>query len=71
MGSTIAMAVLDDFIDGLYGGTERLDRHEIYRRAVAADLPAVELETLDRVPEGEYTQDELLEAIELLEGSTP
>jgi len=34
------MAARDDFIDGLYTGTE-------------------------------YTQDELLEAIELLEGSTP
>lgn len=71
LGSTIAMAALDDFIDGLYAGSERLDRIEIYRRAVASDRPAVDLETLDRVPEGEYTQDELLEAIKLLEGSTP
>jgi hypothetical protein len=65
------MAAREDFIDGLYAGTERLDRIEIYRRAVAAELPATDLEALDRVPEGEYTQDELLEAIELLEGSTP
>jgi hypothetical protein len=65
------MAALDDFIDGLYVGTERVDREEIYRRAVAADLPATDLETLDRVPEGEYAQDELIEAIKLLEGSTP
>jgi hypothetical protein len=67
---TTAMGALDDFIDGLYAGSERLDRDEIYRRAVAADLPAADLETLDRVPEGEYTQDELMEAITLLEGST-
>jgi hypothetical protein len=65
------MAALDGFIDGLYAGTERLDRIEIYRRAVAADLPAADLERLDRVPEGEYAQDELIEAIALLEGSTP
>jgi hypothetical protein len=68
------MATLDDFIDGLYAGTERLDRNEIYRRAVAAELPAVDLEALDRVPEGEYAQDELIEAVKLsdfVEGGTP
>jgi hypothetical protein len=66
------MRALEDFIDGLYVGTERLDRVEIYRRAVAAELSATELEVLDRVPEGEYAQDELIEAVRLLEdGPSP
>jgi hypothetical protein len=46
-----------------YTGVERLSRAEISRRALAADLPAWELTRIDAVPEGEYAEDELLEAL--------
>jgi len=46
---------VDALLDELYVGLERVSRAEIYRRAVAADLP-----------EGEYAIDE---AAELLGGS--
>jgi hypothetical protein len=57
------MPAFDAFVDDLYTGQERLARDEIYRRAVAADLPAGAMDVLDRLPEGEYAQDELSEAL--------
>lgn len=54
---------LPELVDELYAGQERIDRNEIYRRAVAADLPSDDLAVLDRLPEGEYAEDELNEAI--------
>jgi hypothetical protein len=54
---------LPGLVDGLYVGQERIDRDEIYRRAVAAELPADDMAVLDRLPEGEYAEDELNEAI--------
>jgi hypothetical protein len=52
-----------ELVDDLYAAQERLDRDEIYRRAVAAELPSDDLAVLDRLPEGEYAEDELSEAI--------
>jgi hypothetical protein len=54
---------LRDLVDDLYGAHERLPRDEIHRRAVAADLPADDMAVLDRLPEGEYAEDELTEAL--------
>jgi hypothetical protein len=54
---------LPELVDELYAGQERIDRNEIYRRAVAADLPSGDMAVLDRLPEGEYAEDELTEAI--------
>lgn len=54
---------LPELIDGLYVAQERIDRDEIYRRAVAAELPSDDMAVLDRLPEGEYAEDELTEAI--------
>jgi hypothetical protein len=54
---------LDRFLDDIYLGNERLTRAEIYRAAVAADLPAEQLEVIDGLPEGEYAQDEAAEAL--------
>jgi hypothetical protein len=49
-----------------YTGQERLSREEIRRRAIAADLPADELTRVDALPEGEYAEDEVVEAIQQL-----
>ena len=46
-----------------YAGVDRLSRDEIARRAVGADLPAAELTRIDALPEGEYAEDEVLEAL--------
>ena len=54
---------LSGLVDELYAAQERIDRDEIYRRAVAAELPSEEMTVLDRLPEGEYSEDELNEAI--------
>jgi hypothetical protein len=54
---------LSELVDELYAGQERIDRDEIYRRAVAAELSSDDMAVLDRLPEGEYAEDELNEAI--------
>jgi hypothetical protein len=54
---------LHELVDELYVAQERIDRDEIYRRAVAAGLPSDDMAVLDRLPEGEYAEDELNEAI--------
>jgi len=59
------MNTLDDFLDELYMTQERISRDEIYRKAVAAELRADELTALDSLPEGEYAQTEVYEAIAL------
>jgi hypothetical protein len=56
-------AALNAFADQLFVGQERISREDVYRRAVAAELPPAEMVALDRLPEGEYSQDELIEAI--------
>src|SRR3712207_5416166 len=62
------MPNLDALLDDLYVGTERISRDEIHRRAVAADVPAEVLAVLDALPEGEYAQDEVAEAIDQIAG---
>ncbi|MEU8183769.1 hypothetical protein AB0B85_13910 [Micromonospora sp. NPDC049044] len=57
---------LDDLLDDVFRGQERVDQGEIYRRAVAAELPADLLTRIDALPEGEYSVDE---ASDLLGGS--
>ncbi|WP_408630914.1 hypothetical protein [Micromonospora coriariae] len=57
---------LDDLLDDIYRGQERVTQADIYRRAVAADLPADLLARIDSLPEGEYAVDE---ASDLLGGS--
>jgi len=56
---------LSDLLEEIYLGQERVSRAEIYRRAVAAELPAELLIRLDAMPDGEYAQDE---AAEFLDG---
>ncbi|MFG1885277.1 hypothetical protein [Micromonospora sp. NPDC049102] len=57
---------LDDLLDDLYRGQERITQGEIYRRAVAAELPPDLLARIDALPEGEYAVDE---ASDLLGGN--
>ncbi|MFG1653552.1 hypothetical protein ACGFIE_26825 [Micromonospora sp. NPDC049275] len=49
---------LDDLLDDIFRGQERVTQAEIYRRAVAAELPPGLLARIDALPEGEYAVDE-------------
>ena len=60
------MAQAGQLVEGLYGGLERLSRDEIYQRAVAADLAPEVLTYFDALPEGDYAEDELVEALNLI-----
>lgn len=57
---------LDELLDEVFRGQERLSRDDIFRAAVAADLPADAMTLVDRLPEGEYSQDEAAEALRQL-----
>ncbi|WP_435795680.1 hypothetical protein [Micromonospora luteifusca] len=57
---------LDDLLDDIYRAQERVTQAQIYRRAVAAELPPDLLARIDALPEGEYSVDE---ASDLLGGS--
>jgi hypothetical protein len=54
---------IEALLDEVYIGQERVSRDEIYRRAVAADLPGELITALDTLPEGEYAQDEVVDAL--------
>ncbi|SCF45908.1 hypothetical protein GA0070563_11468 [Micromonospora carbonacea] len=57
---------LDELLDDIYHGQERISQADIYRRAVAAELPAALLTRVAALPQGEYAVDE---AADLLGGS--
>lgn len=59
-------ARIDDLLDELYFGLERVTQAEIYRRAVAAEMPAELLARINAMPQGEYAIDE---AADLLGGT--
>jgi rRNA maturation endonuclease Nob1 len=56
-------ATLDDLLDDLYRGQERISQAEIQRRAVAAELPAELLTRIAALPQGEYAVDEVAELL--------
>ncbi|SCL41629.1 hypothetical protein GA0074692_6416 [Micromonospora pallida] len=58
--------MIDDLLDDIYHGQERISQAEIQRRAVAAELPAELLTRISALPQGEYAMDE---AADLLGGS--
>ncbi|MBO4205513.1 hypothetical protein [Micromonospora echinofusca] len=58
---------LDDLLDDIYLGQERVTQAEIQRRAVAQEVPAELLTRICALPEGEYA---LEEVAELLGGTT-
>lgn len=53
------------FLDSVFAGQERMTRDEILRHAVASELPAGLRDRLEALPEGEYAQDEMAEALDL------
>jgi hypothetical protein len=55
--------ILDELLDELYHGQERVTQAEIYRRAIAADLPPEALSRIDAMPYGEYAIDEAAEVL--------
>ncbi|SCE94098.1 hypothetical protein GA0074696_1783 [Micromonospora purpureochromogenes] len=57
---------LDELLDDIYHGQERISQADIYRRAVAAELPPTLLSRIAALPQGEYAVDE---AADLLGGS--
>ncbi|WP_446220781.1 hypothetical protein [Micromonospora sp. IBHARD004] len=57
---------LDDLLDDIFHGQERISQAVIYRRAVAAELPAELLSRIAALPQGEYAVDE---AADLLGGT--
>ncbi|WKT95975.1 hypothetical protein Q2K19_17145 [Micromonospora soli] len=54
---------LDDLLDDIYHGQERITQADIYRRAVAAELPAELLSRIAALPQGEYAIDEVSELL--------
>ena len=54
---------LDDLLDEIYVGQERVTQAEIQRRAVAAEMPAGMLARITAMPQGEYTIDEVTEVL--------
>ncbi|MFD1083654.1 hypothetical protein [Micromonospora andamanensis] len=54
---------LDELLDDLYHGQERISQVDIYRRAVAAELPAQLLSRLNALPQGEYAVDEVTDLL--------
>jgi hypothetical protein len=57
------LQTLDQFLEGVYVGQQRLTNTEIQRSAVAAELPASLITRIDALPEGTYTVDEASEAL--------
>ncbi|UWP84377.1 hypothetical protein [Dactylosporangium fulvum] len=56
---------LRSVLETAFTGQERLSREEIRRKAIAADLPADAMTRVDALPEGEYAEDEVIEALRL------
>ncbi|MGB2570215.1 hypothetical protein ACPFP2_17420 [Micromonospora citrea] len=54
---------LDDLLEDLYHGQERISQADIYRRAVAAELPAQLLTRIAALPQGEYAVDEVADLL--------
>ncbi len=62
------MREVEALLDEVFTRQERLSRDEIHRRAVAADAPVEVMNALDELPEGEYAQDEVADAVGQLSG---
>jgi hypothetical protein len=57
------MRDVDELLEDVYMSQERMTRDDLHRRAVASNLPAEVIVALDALPEGEYAQDEVSEAL--------
>ena len=58
------MDSIAEILDEAFSAQERVTRDELYRRAVAVEAPSAVLSALDSLPEGEYAQDEVADALE-------
>jgi hypothetical protein len=58
-----ALARLENLLGRAFQGQDRLTSEDLRRHAVEAELPAEAMALLDRLPEGEYAQDEAAEAL--------
>jgi uncharacterized protein DUF6158/uncharacterized protein DUF2795 len=65
------MRELDSTLDEVFMRQERLTRDEIHRRAIAADAPVDVINALDGLPEGEYAQEEVAEALYMAPTNLP
>lgn len=54
---------LENLLTEMFDANERLSRDEIHRRAIAVDLPAALMTRVAALPEGDYAEDELREAL--------
>ncbi|MEH1056374.1 hypothetical protein [Micromonospora sp. CPCC 206171] len=54
---------LDELLDDIYHGQERISQADIYRRAVAAELPPTLLSRIAALPQGEYAADEVADLL--------
>jgi hypothetical protein len=59
----VNMRRIEAILDEIYAGQERVSRDEIYRRAVASEVGMDAISALDGLPEGEYSQDEITDAL--------
>jgi Family of unknown function (DUF6158) len=57
------MREIEAILDEVYVGQERVTRDEIYRRIVNSDVSVEIADALNALPEGEYAQDEVVEAL--------
>jgi hypothetical protein len=63
MADNEEVAHVKELIDGLYTAQERISRSEILARVTAAELPADLAIFFDRLPEGDYEEEELVETL--------
>jgi hypothetical protein len=57
---------LDEFLEDVFLGQDRMTNIEIQRSALSVELPAGLMTRIDALPEGMYSQDEASEALRLL-----
>ena len=62
------MRDIEQLLETLYAGQERMSSDEIYRRAVVAELAPRHLTALNSLPAGEYAMEEVLETLDELGG---
>lgn len=63
MATQEELAELEELLDEVYRGQDRLTVQEIGRAATEADLPAGLRALVDGLPEGEYDRDEAAESL--------
>ncbi len=60
------LGALDEFLDEVFIGQDRMTDVELQRSALSLELPAELMTRIDALPEGMYSQDEASEALRQL-----